>query len=235
MDLQVAIDHTWTYLFAHGRTFRTVTTPKGNKYDEGYTRADVETMVNTFVPVVVGMIAVEHDWPFTHKTGTKSTTANVSEYTLEGDNNDCGDIMGIRYGTGNGIVLNELNVLDTDRKLSSNDTAVDSTVYGFVKFGRSDEGFPNIKLYGTPETVETLTYRYRRNNISLVDIPNNFAFVVRDGLLAQFDVALTPIFKGSLAKMASEYEIGGDGYSKMRLDPVISGGNIRRGGLQGGC
>lgn len=203
--------------------------------EQGLNVDQVQKIVNDFLPVVVDRIIVSHDWDFACDVGTTTTVVGTSEYTLDGNAGDCRDIINIRIGTGRGLVIERLNTLKTDRREGSEETTNPGTVSGYTVYGRSTDGFPKIQLFDTPQEAQTLTYRYRKNGLTVENIPDEFGFVVRDMVLGQFKPEYIPLGDRGLREMVDRYSLGGDEIDVVRQDPIIEAGNVRRNNvLQGG-
>ena len=232
MQKSTAVEQLWAWLFTHGRTTKVL--EDGTKV--GYSRQDVERAVNVLLGPIVDRIAVYYDWDFAVDEATESSVVGTHTYTLEGNDDNCRDIINVRYGPGRGKVIRQMNVLQTDRREGESESgASDSgTVYGYTLWGRSDDGKPVIKLFDTPVESDTMTYRYRMADITLGMIPDSFGYIVRDFLRAEFDPGFEDNAERALREMADRYKVGGDEYDMARKDPVIEAGNVRRGGLQGG-
>ncbi len=232
MQESTVINGIWAYLFANGKTEK-IRYVQGEKIETGLSRKEVENMVRSFLGPTVQRITRAYDWDFVCAEATDAFVASTSEYSLSGDNDDCMDIINIRWGTSSSLeVLEKLNVLENDRRKGS-ETA--TGIYGWTAFGRSDDGFPLVQIHNTPTEANVFKYRYRKSGLTLSDIPADFDNVVIDDVLAQFDISLRPDANVSLKGMMDRYMVGGDEYETVRRDPVIEAGNIRRKGLQGGA
>ena len=237
MQLTTAIEQLWVWLASNGKTERKVVI-NGQVEKIGMSRQQVEVAVQNLIGPIVDEIIVRHDWDFTCDVTTTTSVSGTSEYTLSGKSGDCRDIINIRFGSGRGYVLDELNFLQTDRREgeTTSGTSDSGTVYGYTLFGRSPDGFPLIQIFDTPTSAETITYRYRRTGLNLDNIPDSFGFVVRDFLRAEFDGGYLAKAESRLNEMVSRYKIGGDSPYIMRMAPAIERGNVRRANdLQGGC
>lgn len=236
MNVSTVVEQLWAWLKANGKTVRAVKV--GDTVDHvGLTRSEVEKGVNALLPPIVDEIVTAFDWDFACDVATDTSVVSQAEYTLRGNADDCRDIINIRYGSGRGVVIEPLNTLKTDRRegetvSGSSDT---SGVYGYTLFGRSDDGFPKIQLFDTPLEAKTITYRYRKKDLSLADIPDSFGYVVRDFLRAEYDPGYQTKAEHRLGRMIARYKVGGDTPDIARRDPVIEAGNVRRGEQQGGC
>lgn len=237
MQLNTVIEQLWSWLAATGKTVHKVVI-NGVVETMGHSRQEVERAVHNLIGPIVDEIVTSHDWDFACDVVTDDTTViNQSEYTFTGNNNDCRDIINIRYGSGRGVVLDELNTLKTDRREGedvANSTDVGS-VYGYTPFGRSADGFPKVQLFDTPIEAKTLKYRYRKSGLNIGNIPDYFGFVVRDFMRAEFDPGYQAKAENRLAAMVARYKVGGDTPDVARLDPQIEAGNVRRKANQGGC
>ena len=238
MQVHALKEMVWAWLFGQGKTYQSRVI-NGQTISSGMTRDDFDTIINSLVSPITERVVIAYDWDFVFSSESLTTTADESEYVLRGTNNDCRDIINIRYGTGRGEVIERLNYLEADRREGGDEsTGADpdsSDVYGYVLHGRSDDGFPKIKLYDTPVRSNTLTYRYRKSGLSIADFPSEFDFVFRDFMIGQFEPSYFGLAERALDELKARYKIGGDEYETVRMHPTIEAGNIRRNDNMGGC
>lgn len=222
-------DQIWALLRFKGLTYRKIATPGGAVVGRGIIRKDVNKMVLSTLDSAVKEIALAHDWTFAYDLATTTSVADQADYTLEGNNSDCRDIVNIRWGD-NEAVLEELNFLQDDRRTEGTEG---SGVYGYILFKREDN-FPVVTIRGTPDSVETFIYRYRKKDITLAELPNSFDIAVVDQIMKRWDRGWELAAETSLNKLIARYKIGGDRNETVRMHPTIETGNMRRKGLQGG-
>jgi len=238
VNVQTVQSRLWAWLFGNGMAYKR-TVINGQVVERGLKRDEVNQMVNDLLPDIVSQIVTSHDWDFTMVESSTTTVSGTSVYTLRGDNDDARDILNVRYGAGRGYVLERLNTLQTDRRegedTDDGTTSDDGLVYGYTVYGRSDDGKPQIKLYDTPTEAKTLTYRYRKGGLTVVDLPEEFGRTVMNFMIGQFKAEYLMLAERSLKEIIARYTVGGDEYETVRKDPVIEAGNLRRHGLQGGC
>ena len=68
--------------------------------------ANKRKAIQQLVPVALDEVVVSYDWDFATDVADKDTVADQAEYTLEGNDDDCRDIINVRYGTtSDGFVL----------------------------------------------------------------------------------------------------------------------------------
>lgn len=238
MQQSALLDTLWAWLFGQGKSYKTYMI-NNQRVEQGLKRQDFDVIARSLLDPIVERMANAYDWDFVFDEATESTEVDENEYTLSGNNDDCKNIVNVRFGSGRGKVLEKLNTLITDRREgydSDITTSFDTgTVYGYTLQGRSDEGFPKIQIFDTPGEVKTLTYRYRRNGLSISEFPADFGYVVLDYMKAQFDPAFLMVAKSSMNELIARYKPGGDEIEHVRRDPVEEAGNIRRTNLGGGC
>lgn len=184
---------------------------------------------------VVDVIATAHDFDFTVDTATESVVVNQVEYTLEGNDTDCRDVINVRFGDGGSDdpVLDRKDYLEQDRRLGTGETE-SPDMSSYIVYGASEDGFPKITLNANPtDASKILTYRYRKSKITISNIPDEFKMVTIDGLTSMFIPAFAAAFDVSLNNMVMRHKVGGDDYSTVRRDPKIESGNVRRNGLYG--
>lgn len=135
------------------------------------------TTVGEIVQQVIAEIATIYDFDFTLKDyGSVVSVADLATYKLQGQNSDLRDIVAIRYGT---ELLNRIRQIDAYEIQESG-----SSLGGTVVWYQSGmiAGFPEITLIDTPATGGTaLNVLYRRRNIELGAIPDEFGFVIAQG------------------------------------------------------
>jgi len=235
MQVNTVIAQLWAWLYGSNLTYKK-TVVNGQTIETGLKRDEVEGIVRDLIPAIIDQIVTPFDWDFTFDVATVSSVASTSEYTLRGNNDDCRDLINVRYGSGRGVVIERLETLETDRREGEDeDTTTTGNVYGYTVFGRSSDGFPIIQLFDTPTEADTITYRYRKSNLTLDNIPGEFGFVVRDYLRAEFRPEWSGVAEKRLDEMIARYSVGGDEINKVRMSPDIEAGNIRRVENQGGC
>ena len=200
-------------------------------------RIDLVADAKAHIPSIVAEITASYDFPFTYSESTETVVVGTRDYTLEGEDGDCRDIILIKYGDGsdNDVVLDKKSISHQDRRegVTDDDTTDDITIEGYAIIGEEDH-HPKIRLSGKPsETGKVLTYRYRKSDIKLTDISDVFRFVVIYGVAASILPSIWGVYDRALNKMISRYTVGGDSYDTVRLDPVIEAGNLRRAGSYG--
>ena len=97
MQESTVINGIWGYLFSQGRTEK-IRYVEGQKLSIGFSRQDVERMVRSFLSPSVQRITKAYDWNFACTVTTDAFVAGTSEYTLRGNDEDCQDIINIRWG-----------------------------------------------------------------------------------------------------------------------------------------
>lgn len=236
MKVLTAKQQLWAWLFSQGMTIKKVR--MGDQLvDSGLSQKDVFDAVDVLLPPIIDRIIMSFDWDFAVDVATTTTVSGTSEYELEGNSGDCRDIISVRYGDGRGTPIEEKVVADMDRREAEtvSGAADAGGVYAYTRFGRSDQGYPQIQLFDTPLEAKTLTYRYRKNGLTIESIPDEFGFVVRDFLRAEYRPEYESLAETRLNDMIARYEVGGDSPKTVRMHPTIEAGNIRRESNQGGC
>ena len=156
-------------------------------------------------------VATEWDWGFTTGETDESSVANQATYTLKGKNNDCRDIINVRViadGADGWTLLVEYSQTDMD-ELLSNRSADGMSMW--TPDGRDANGYPKIKIFAAPSSADwTIRYRYRRNNISISDFPDEFTRVLQSALLSKFLPSYRIVYTKDLNDMIERYAaIGG--------------------------
>ena len=90
-------------------------TEDGKSYDDFYKDA------SQLVPSVVSFVSSQFDFGFNVNESEQTITIDQVDYTLKGANNDCRDVINIRYGSGtdNDSLLEEVTALKLDRDRST--------------------------------------------------------------------------------------------------------------------
>ena len=191
--------------------------------DEGQKRRTLELALVS----AIDRIANTYDFPFAVNT-TTFTTDGSATYVLRGTNSDCRDIVSMRKG--NTIIERRLP-REMDDILSRQ---TPSKAQYWVLTGVED-GHPKVTLYDTPNSGDTIEYRYRRRNIPVSDFPNEWAYVLHLVALEIVE-SRSPDFIGlqvtrdaqrALLEMRMHYSRT-LGYQRLPLDPDWRSRNITR-------
>ena len=199
--------------------------------------------VELFIPTAINKVANYYDFPFSIATDTDTTEAGVSEYELHGANDDCRDIIGIRYDTGE-LELEEFTRGELDNKYGSLDTVPSEPVL-WVREGERN-GFPLIRIVGADSVGgHILKYRYRRKNITAGEYPEEWEDVLINALMSiladSYRVDGGPFtfgdferkFERSVSRMVSKYEKGSGSKRPALLGQEVRNRNIERNNLHG--
>lgn len=198
---------------------RTLTIPQGQKAEA----------INSYIPVVVNEIAVSHDWDFVTDVADESSVVSQAGYALQGNHHDCREIINVRYGSDLDM-LKKMRPIDMDEFETNRDL---TGVGWWVPSGKDSGGYPKITLYATPTAVATIRYRYRKRNISLGDLPEQFHHIVISGVIKSFFPEYKGLFDRELAEMKDYYDYGESGEHPARRDPVLVDRNNTRANLYG--
>jgi hypothetical protein len=215
-----------------GKTEHTITGAGGLSQTVGISNDECSRMVRVFSQKVLSEIVRAADWDFLLDDADDTTVISQAQYTLKGNNDDCAEVINIRYGD-NDAVLEKKNVLETDRRTPDQ---VDSGIYCWTIHGRSDQQFPIIEIHNTPTEAKAFHYRYRKLITALEQLPDYLNSLVYDGVIAEFYPEYVALYRASLDDAVGNYTRKGDEIDKFRKDPAIEAGNIRRSGdMQGGA
>ena len=183
--------------------------------------------IDTYAPEVVREVATRYDWSFVLETHdhTDGTVASQADYTLLGKHDNARDIINIRYGD-NLVLLDERTPERQDEWQTQR--AALSDVWIWIPNGREGKS-PKITLYGTPSTAgKTLRYRYRRDNVTLQEWPQDFEFVIVSGVASKLFPNRRSIFEADIQIMVDRYESSGGEDDPAIQDPRIISANNRR-------
>lgn len=163
------------------------------------------------VPKVVDHVVddIVTSWDFDFAIGEysdDSTVSGTAAYVLRGANNDLRDIVSIRLGSSKKI-LDRYRPQDMDALLNANQEP--TGVFGWYLSNRHGDGFPEVTLVNTPTTAEALYVRYRKNGLTLADIPDEFGHVVVRGVLGWMQPGLIGLYRDALRVMVERYKAGG--------------------------
>ena len=167
----------------------------------------------------IDQIAAAYEWDFVldETTFSGGTTSGTSQYTLKGTASNAMEIVTIKYGS-NENVLKKMHPIDIDEFLHKRSHT--STDF-WVPDGRVNT-FPRVKLVATPSgTSKQIKYRYRRNNITLSDLPNNFGRVVAMGIARNLDENLDGLYQDALEFMIDNYTATQVNERVVHLDPHL--------------
>jgi len=179
------------------------------------------------LPEVKKRVLYSYDWYFAIDEADSLSVADQAEYTLKGNNNDCRDIINIRFGSSatSLSLLDKRSGIDLDEWLTGRSQ---SGVAIWTPSGLSHE-FPKIKLIGTPGYSDyIIRYRYRKSNVADSDIPIDFSYLMISGLVARLLPAYEPIFDKDLKTMIDHYSYGGGEDNPVKQDPLVVHRNNRR-------
>lgn len=134
-------------------------------------------------------LIADHRWRFMLVTSTAATVANQADYTLP-TSPPIMHLESIRLSTPGDQQLPELEWTDSEHILAL--AAVDPSLHAMVQpYLWSDIDPATIKLYPTPISPGTLTIRYLRTVVDLVDptdipmVPTEYLDVLRAGVCSQ--------------------------------------------------
>lgn len=195
--------------------------------------ANKRKAIQQLVPVALDEVVVSYDWDFATDVADEDTVADQAEYTLRGNDTDCRDIINLRYGTtSDGFVL-----LDKKRPVDMDDFISNRTLTGvgwWIPFGRASGGFPKVKVFNAPSgSTNVLRYRYRKNNVSVNQFPENFKFVLIGAIVKRLIPAFDVVYQGDLKTMIDHYSMAGGEDMPAPLDPVQVARNNERSRMYG--
>ena len=193
--------------------------------------------IQAYAQAAVDRVAMRHDFNFAIGETTDATVASQSDYTLHGNQDDCREIINVRYGDDDEL-LDKYEGVQYDVDLGLFNAPTTPQLWYEIQ---AVNGFPTIRIVGTPTTVETLKYRFRRKNIPIAEYPEEWGFVLADFVLAM----IADIFKSkdgqtvtydfwgvaekSMREMINGYRREGGGSPKrIQIDHVARVANIRR-------
>lgn len=175
-------------------------------------------IVPKILVAVMDEVVTSYDFDFTMREYSDLVTvANQSDYTVEGENGDCRDVVSVRLGSDK-KPLARMRTLDVD--VLSYLSALGGVTY-WDPYTRTDY-YPVIRLVPTPtasEAGQELWIRYRKKEIEITDFPSEFGYVLAQGVLAWIDPNRRRSFEARLRKMVRRYKAGGRDVQLMPIDP----------------
>jgi hypothetical protein len=196
-----------------------------------------------YMQSAIDKVATYFDFPFAIATHTELTVAAQSEYEFHGANEDCRDIISIRYDTGE-MELEEYTRGELDAKYGSFESIPSEPVLWVRESDRN--GFPLIRLVGADAVGgKNLKYRYRRKNIGINEYPDEWVDVLITAqmtiMMDAFRVEGGPFtfgdfdrkFAKKISRMVSQYEKGSGSERPALLGWGTMNRNIERNKLHG--
>jgi len=180
------------------------------------TKKDV---IDEWLQPTVDEIAAAYEWDFVLNETTLSggSVAAQAQYTLPGDSTDALEIVTIKYGSDENI-LKKMHPIDIDEFLHKRSHS--STDF-WVPEGRVNN-FPRVRLVAAPaESSTQIKYRYRRKNIALSNLPDNFSRVVAMGVARNLDENLNGLYEDALDFMIDNYTATQSNERVVHLDPML--------------
>lgn len=176
-------------------------------------------------------IAQQHDFPFVMAVHEETLLADdMGLITLKGSNSDCRSVRSLRYGS-NRELMTKMGDTEFD-EISSYSDFMD----GKIRYYQVGEvsNFPQYQVLPIPDEDVLLTYRYRRGNLVVTELPDEWAHV----LVAHVELDLMPeakpfnIAQQYLMRMIDSYPESDD-LDPIRTDPVWRKRNRERNALHG--
>lgn len=187
-----------------------------------------EKQARLYLDIVLKQAALDYPYDFAMDTADLTTVVDTAEYTCKGNNSDCRQVYNVRYSVDGEYyyLLTKREKEDLDRYQSENGMVSDVLYWSP---GTPDDKFPVIVVTDAPDTAGyTLRYRYWRNNLEFGEWPQDFLFVLRDGIVANFNKDFIGQYERSRQEMVEKYEITGGEDNPAPLDPVLRAMNRRR-------
>lgn len=183
---------------------------------DSQTKKDV---IKQWLQPTIDEIGAAFEWDFVldETTFSGGTVKDQAQYTLKGANTNAMEIVTIKYGSDENV-LKKMHPIDMDEFLHKRSHS--STDF-WVPDGRVNS-FPRVKLVATPGEAGTqILYRYRKNNLTIADMPNNFSRVVAMGVARNLDENLEGLYQNALEFMIDNYRATQVGGRTVHLDPHL--------------
>lgn len=182
--------------------------------------------IQELIPTVIDEVLTSHLWDFVMDEATHSggTIADEANYTFEGNNSDCRDVITVKYDDAENV-LEERDTIDMEEWLTDR---THNRVNFWIMDGRVNK-FPRIKIIATPSTAGIqIKYRYAKNNVTLSDFPDEFESVLIAGLAAWMVPQYIPRFEKQIDKMIDNFSVSGGGDRPAKVDRYMVMLNNRR-------
>ena len=192
------------------------------------TKKDV---IDEWLQPTIDEISAAWEWDFVldETTFPGGTTTGTAQYVLKGANTNALEIITIKLGSDENV-LKKFHPLDLDEFLHGRSH---SSTNIWIPDGRVNS-FPRVRIVATPSESSTqIKYRYRKNNISLAEFPDNFSRVVAMGVARNLDENLEGLYQKALDFMIDNYRATQVHERTAQLDPMIVVRNNRRARLIG--
>lgn len=206
--------------------------------------AQKPAIISSTIDLVTTKIVLAHDWDFAMDVADEPVQANVSDYVLRGNDQDALAIFNIRYGTG---TSDTGYALVDKRKVAFVDDYLGRRSPGEAMFWtvlRRDNGFPSVRILGTPTTTSGYYFRYRYwiKGLQFDDLPedvfDDLAICwVKEKLVGRYIVGTGNVQivqdakadrKEALAEAINRYQAPGGEIDPIRIDPQTVTRNNRR-------
>ena len=183
--------------------------------------------LKAFVSLAINEVVTAYDWDFAIDEATEASVADQADYTLEGNDSDCRDIINIKY---DGELMEKMRQVAWDEYIAGR---THSGVNTWILTAPVN-GYPTITIKTTPSTSdEDITYRYRRMSVPIQDIPDTFKPVLVSALAKRVAPEYTTIYEDDLEEMINRYAYGGGESDRIKQDPRVVRKNNRRCRLMG--
>jgi len=197
-----------------------------------WTAAVLESNLQLHVKSALNAVSMAHEWDFSTKSDNSVTTViDTTTYTMTGDDSNCQQVISINYGDDETPIT---FVTQTKlREILSYSTPV-AFQYWVVE-GRGIDNSPRVKIVGTPNSAETLTYRFYLSDVDIADFPNSLDTVLVYSLARMFfPKAFAGAYRTALAEAITSLERGTGNPRQGQMDSTIRLGNIQRSALNEG-
>lgn len=187
--------------------------------------------IEAWIQPTVDSVVVAYEWDFAMDEATfdGGTVLDEAQYVLEGNNDDAQEIINIKYDSDENL-LQKMHPIDIDRFL-------DRKSYSTVSFWVPDDRvnrFPRVRLVATPdEAGKQIKYRYRKKNLTLTAIPDNYSGVIAMGVARNLVPGYEIRYDNELTKMIDNYRSTQADERVAHMDPVLKDLNQGRDRLFG--
>lgn len=190
-------------------------------------KAEKQSAVENFLPLVVTKIALRHNWRWAMKVHTIVTVANQADYELKGSSQDARKIKAVIYDTAEDA-LDFMTLEDYDIRKSRTTNPLTAIAH-WIPIDDSINGFPRIKIWGTPGTAgKNIKYRYWRK-VAFGELPDAFHSAVFEGVLAMINPgAHFRLFEFEIDRLIADATKIPDGVNVAAQDSHLLKRNIKK-------
>ena len=188
-----------------------------DKGGSGYKRAVLEDDILQRMKDAITEVVMAYPWDFAIKQTTFNTVVNQASYTLTGLKDDCLVLYYLENtATGKQIISKTIASMN---EIRNDNSSIEAGKY-WIPDGRDGE-FPKAKIVDTPDSVDSITYQYWRNDIDITELAPNFDALLIECLAKRFASSRTAEYDRQLVEIMKNYERPNNKVSVAVLDSQV--------------